>query len=192
MPEITIQQATFERLQKHAKPLVDSTDSVISRALDALEQLSAQSIPAAARQGVSGTSLVDPRALPALTHTKVLNAVIDGQRIAKPNWNRLLEHILRRTVKNVGIDKAPQICPVNMMKERKTDEGYRYVPDINVSIQGQDANSACRAIVVAAQALGLGVDIEFMWRLKEAAEHPGERRRLLLTGSKNNKSRRSA
>ena len=38
MPEIMIEQSTFERLQRHATPLVDNTDTIINRALDALEQ----------------------------------------------------------------------------------------------------------------------------------------------------------
>jgi hypothetical protein len=67
-----------------------------------------------------------------------------------------------------------------MVKGRKDDEGYGYLPDIDVSVQGQDANAACRAIVVAAQGLGIGVDVGFMWRPKEGAAHPGERARLTV------------
>lgn len=37
MTDITIEHTTFERLQRHAQPLVDSSDAVINRALDALE-----------------------------------------------------------------------------------------------------------------------------------------------------------
>ena len=36
MENIEINQATFERLQRHAKPFVDTPDIIINRALDAL------------------------------------------------------------------------------------------------------------------------------------------------------------
>lgn len=63
-----------------------------------------------------------------------------------------------------------------MVKGRKEDEGYGYLPEIDISVQGQDANAACRAIVMAAQGLGIGLDVGFMWRPKESAAYPGERR----------------
>jgi hypothetical protein len=93
--------------------------------------------------------------------------------------------MLRLAMKRVGtLEKLRQICPVNLVKGRKDDEGYGYLREIDASVQGQDANSACRAIVTAAQALGLSLDIAIMWRLKKAAAHPGERGRLQMPGSK--------
>ena len=38
MPEIAIENSTFERLQRHARPLLDTPDTVVNRALDALEK----------------------------------------------------------------------------------------------------------------------------------------------------------
>ena len=52
-----------------------------------------------------------------------------------------------------------------------------------MSVQGQDANGACRAIVTAAQGLGVELEIGFMWRLKEAAAHPGEHARVVVAGT---------
>jgi hypothetical protein len=189
---ITIQQSTFERLQRHARPLIDSSDAVINKAVDALEWI-AQERPTAARAEVSsGTRSIDPRALPRLTHTKLLEAFIEGQPIAKANWNRLLDQILILAMKRVGsFEKLRQACPVNVVKGRKEDDGYSYLREIDISVQGQDANGACRAIATAAQGLGIAIDITFMWRLKEAAAHPGERGRLLLN-SKSNKTNKAA
>ena len=44
---------------------------------------------------------------------------------------------------------------------------------------------ACRAVIAAAQALGISLDIGFMWRLKENAAYPGKRGRIRLEGSGN-------
>jgi len=182
MPEVTIKDSTFGRLQRHAKPLVDTIDTVVNRALDALEQTGASPIPESGH-GIPAERRIDPRALPSLTHTKVLEASIDGEPIARANWNSLLDETLRRVMKRVGsFEKLKQVCPVNMVKGRKEEEGYSYLADIEVSVQGQDANSACRTVVTAAQTLGMAVNISFMWRHKEAAAHPGERARLQIAG----------
>jgi len=183
MPDISLSPAAFERLQRHAKPFVDTPESVILRALDALEQHTAQPMPEDGADGAPERQ-IDARALPHLTHTKLLDAAIDGDRLAKPNWNSLLDETLRRAMKRVGsFDELHRICPVNMIEGRKEDEGYGYLPDIDVSVQGQDANGACRAVVAAAQALGMSLEIGFMWRLKESAAYPGERGRIRVSGS---------
>jgi hypothetical protein len=178
MAEITIQESTFERLQRHAKPLVDTSDMVINRALDALEQLAVDRAPDDGYR-TKAERQIDPRMLPSLTHTKILSASIGGEAIARPNWNRLLDEILRRAMKRVGsFEKLRRLCPVNLVEGRKEDEGYSYISDIDVSVQGQDANGACRAVLMAAQGLGISVDIGFMWRLKEGAAYPGETARV--------------
>jgi hypothetical protein len=184
MPQITVDVTTYKRLQRHAKPFVDTPDSVINLALDALDQLSGR--PAASNgPSIESERRIDPRLLPSLTHTKVLDASIDGELIAKANWNLLLDEILRRAMKRLGrFEDLRKLCPVNIVKGRKGDEGYSYLADIDVSVQGQDANAACRTVVTAAQGLGIELDIGFMWRPKEGAAHPGERARIKIEGSR--------
>ena len=184
MPEITIQQATFERLQRYARPLIDTPDSVIQQALDALEQLAGGHTVLAPVPDQEHR--IDQRRLPKLTHTKILDASIDGESIPKANWNSLLDEVLRRAMKRVGnIERLRKLCAVNMVKGRKEDEGYSYAREVDLSVQGQDANGACRALVMLAQALGMTLEIGFMWRLKEGASHPGERARIHIGGTKN-------
>ena len=60
------------------------------------------------------------------------------------------------------------------------------------SVQGQDSNGACSAVVLAAQGLGIALDIGFMWRLKEGAAYPGERARIRVSGSKNAEKSKAA
>jgi hypothetical protein len=105
--------------------------------------------------------------------------------LSRPNWNGLLEETLRQAMKEVkDFDRLRGVCPINLVKGKKTDEGYSHLSDINVSVQGQDANGACRGIVTAAQALGFEVNIGFVWRHKEGAAFPGERARLSIPASK--------
>lgn len=183
MPDVTLQASTFERLQRHAKPFVDTPDTVINRALDSLERLSnfhppknGHDLP---KEREDDERRIDPRILPNLTHTKVLAASVGGQSIPRAKWNLVRDEMLIRAMKRVGnIDKLRQICPANLVKGRKLDDGFDYLSEIDVSVQGQDANGVGRALVTAAQELGIPIDVQFMWRQKEGAEHPGEIGRL--------------
>lgn len=183
MEHISLDSKTFERLQRHAKPFVDTPATVINRALDALERITG-GLPEARAIG-PGERAINPAQLPKLTHTKVLDANLAGREIERPNWNSLLDEMLRLSMKYAGsFEGVRRLCPVNLVAGRKEDEGYGYLSDIDLSVQGQDANSACRAMVVAAQAMGISLDIGFMWRPKENAAYPGERARLQIAGTK--------
>ena len=179
MSEITIQQATFERLQRHAKPFVDTPDTVIMRALDALDQIMVEHAPNG--QLTEKEQQLDPLALPDLTHTKIQDASIDGEPIAKPNWSLLRDEMLLRATKRAGsFENLQRLFPVNLVEGRKEDEGFRYLSQAGISVQGQHANGACHAIITAAQAFGISLNIGIMWRLKEHAAYPGERRRIVI------------
>lgn len=178
MPEIAIEQSTFERLQRNANPLVDTVDMVVNRALDALEHRKGPPpLPTAVRQ-------IDERRLPNLTHTKILDASLDGKQIVKPTWNLVVERLLIRAMKQLAdFDQLRKLCSVNMVLGRKEDEGYRYLAEIDVSFQGLSANDACGALVVAARNLRIELEIVFIWRDREGAAHPGERARLNVSGT---------
>ena len=181
MPEVRIEQATFERLQRHARPLIDSVDGVVNRALDALEDRKVSHLQEMA-QAVDHD--VDPDRLPDLTYTKVLTARLAGQDVAKPNWNRLLHRALARAMREAGdVDELRRQCPANMVAGRKTENGYHHLPEADISVQGLSANEACGALTVTARALGIGVDIVFLWRAKDGAAHPGKRGRLKIAPS---------
>ena len=178
MPDITIEQATFERLQRHAQPLVDSVDAVVNRALDAMEAGEGKQPEEHLR---AGEREIDPERLPDVKHTKVLAARLGEANIKSPNWNRLLHRVLVLSMGRVAdLNELQQLCPANMVRGRKTDEGYSHLPEIDISVQGLSANEACTALTVTARALGIGLDVAFMWRAKEGAAHPGERGRLQI------------
>ena len=180
MPEISIDQATFERLQRHAQPLVDTVDAVVNRALDALET---GDRPRSGERSLAVEREVDPERLPDLTHTKVLAARLSGEDIEKPNWNRLLDRVLILSKGRVAdLDGLQRLCPANMVRGCKSDEGYHHLPEIGISVQGLSANEACAALTAAARGLGIGLDVVFLWRPKDGAAHPGERARLQLPG----------
>ena len=191
MVNITVEEATLERLRSHARPFVDvSPDAVINRALDALDQQG--SVAASARSTWKDSERrIDPQRLPDLTHTKVLDATIGGVVVARPKWNHLRDRMVVKLANKFAgnFDELNRLCPANMVQGRKRDEGYRYLSEIGVSVQGQPANGAGLAIVTAAQRLGIALDIGFMWRNTERAAHPGDRARIRVAGVLTSRSR---
>lgn len=167
-----ISEETFQRLKAHAEPLVDTLDSVINRALDALEAAGAKP---AARVG-AGHRLLDPAAPPNLAHTTVRSIELCG-RILPPNetyWNTLLIAALREAAKRGHSPEALKgLLIANAVVGRKEDEGYRYFKDLGLSIQGQDSNAAWRATYYLAFMLDLPVKVTFSWRDTPKAAFPG-------------------
>ena len=179
MTEINIAQSTFERLQQHAKPFVDSPDSVVNRALDALEQ---KNKPHTSSPQKPGIRKIDPLILPNLKHTKVLTALVDGRSVVKPKWNPLVDRIAINAMKQLGdFNGLQKVCTANIVQGYKDDEGYRYLRQIDVSIQGQSANDACKTLVIAAQRLNIELQITFMWRNRADAAYPGEYAHLTVS-----------
>jgi hypothetical protein len=96
-------------------------------------------------------------------------------------WNGLLNHvIIQAHAKVQSFADLKKLIHVNMIPGKKDDEGYRYLKDANVSVQGQDANAAWQTAYHAAAQLGFEVDVTFLWRQKEKAAHPGVTGRLIV------------
>lgn len=173
---ITISEETFSKLQQLAQPLVDTEESVIISALDAeLERR------AVTRNGnnpgeaqVSQVLHLDPDAHENLTHNRLLSATVDGHTINKPKWNGILNylHILARQ-RMGSFDAVRQASSANLREGRYEENGYAFLPEGNLSIQGVDANLAWDHSLRLARALDVKIRVQFEWRDKEAAAHPG-------------------
>ena len=185
MPSVTVEQRTFERLQNYAKPLVDTPDSVIMRALDALEQAQlglphGASKPPPAVGDLLSFDPDDP--LPDLTHTRLLAASVAGRPI-RANWNNALRHMLQLAVAEVGsLAEIRRLCAVNLVPGAKEDEGYRYLAEADISYQGVNANAAAAAAIALAKSIGVALELDFEWRRKPEALRPGRRAKMHLSG----------
>lgn len=174
---------TIARLQKHAKPFTDTVDTVVNRILDVYEATGAQIDDSEIVTG--GTiNAFDPSAPPNLTHTKVLSAHFNRVKLPREdtNWNGLLNEAIRVARNHAkSDDELRRVLLANFITGKKEDEGYRYLADINLSVQGQDANSAWKATFNIARLLKIPFEIIFTWRLKPEASHPGVIGRFVYT-----------
>lgn len=173
---IELSEATFARLERLAVPFVDKTaEDVIIKLANFYEARQATQAPPVSNQRAEPLKRFSASSLPDLTHTKILSARIDGIQLPKITWNGLLLDLVRRTRDRLTNGEKPnRLIIVNFVPGRKEDEGYKFLPDVGLSIQGQDANNAARGACHIARQLGLSIEVEFLWRAKEGAAHPGE------------------
>jgi hypothetical protein len=184
-PSVDLSPATFTRLQAHAVPLVDTIESVINRLLDAFETKSGAPVAAGDSGAPSPTRQFNPNTPPDLTHTKVLGIEFDGKPLARgeANWNGLLIAAIRAArAKAKSTAELKKLVVVNFVEGQKSDEGYRFLSDIGISVQGQDANGAWRGACHVAQQLGCELKATFIWREKEAAAFPGTTGQFHISG----------
>lgn len=176
-PSIDLSPQTFARLQAHAVPLVDNIESVINRLIDHYEAKGGAPVPASEGGVHKAARQFSPIAPPDLTHTKVLEIEFCGKLLERgqANWNGLMLAAVREAkarTKSAGDFK--RLVVVNFVDGQKSDEGYRFLSDVGISVQGQDANSSWRAACHVAQQLGCQLKVTFAWRQKEHAAFPGE------------------
>jgi hypothetical protein len=129
-------------------------------------------------------SPVEPRQFsanspPSLTHTKVLSLKLNGKLLRETTWNGLLLEAIRLAKAKARTDNdLRRLVTVNFVVGKKEDEGYQFFPEIGLSVQGQDADAAWRAAYHIARQLGIPIEAEFAWRMKDGAAHPGVTGRL--------------
>src|SRR5271166_475280 len=185
-PSVELSAHTFARLQAHAVPLVDNIETVIGRLLDFYE--ARDGIPATAN-GESGAKIrqFNPLSPPSLTHTKVLAAEFCGRPLehGQANWNGLLNVAVREAKgRSKSAADLKQLIVIPYVEGRKEDEGYRFLPEIGLSIQGQDANGGWKAACHIARKLGVAAAATFVWREKEGAAFPGVTGQLSVAARK--------
>jgi len=71
------------------------------------------------------------------------------------------------------------IC--NFVVGKKEDNGYRYLDDVGVSVQGQDANNAWKATYHILRAIKVPVEVNFVWQDNPKAAAPGSSGKFLVT-----------
>jgi hypothetical protein len=183
-PSVDLTTETFKRLQAHAVPLVDTIESVISKMIDSFE---AKANQPAVVDGTDGQSVrvFNAGAPPDLTHAKILGVTFADQPLGRgqDNWNGLLNAAVREAkARSKSMAEFKSLMAVNYVEGEKTDEGYRPLAETGVSVQGQDANGAWRAVAHIAQRLGCPVSVKFAWREKEGAAFPGVTGQLAVIG----------
>lgn len=178
MPPVDLSTRTITRLQKLAIPLIDTFDTVIGKLLDAYD---ARSQPALTiHQSHTSIQAFDPAAPPNLAHTTVKFISLCGTTLkpAETYWNPLMHAVIRKVAeRGISVEELRSHILANSVAGQKEDEGYKHLPDVGLSVQGQDANGAWKTTYQLACAFGLPLELTFAWQNNPKASAPG------MTGS---------
>ena len=141
VPSIEVSSQTFARLQALAVPLVDNPETVINRLIDFFEGREGAPAPVSGGGGGDRIRQFSPVSPPHLTHTKVLAVEFCGKPLEhrEANWNGLLNAAVREAkARAKSAAELKQLVIIPFVDGQKTNEGYRFLSDIGISIQGQD------------------------------------------------------
>lgn len=170
---VVLSDDTFAKLQKLAKPFIDTPESVIAELAD--EEISRRFAAEAPRRVVDDAIHIEPDQHASLTHARLLSATVDGRALHRPKWNGLHHHLHTLARQRLGsFDALRRVSPANLRDGKYEEDGFQYIPEANMSIQGVEANSAWDNSLALARHLRISIEVRFEWRLKEGAAHPGK------------------
>ncbi len=113
-------------------------------------------------------------------HTKVRHARIGNLPVRTGgDWSGLVYAAHKLALQKLGSFQAlKRVSIANIIEGRQADSGYKYYPDLGISIQNQDSAASWRSALHIAQHLQIEIESVFEWRDKVGAAFPGKRGRL--------------
>lgn len=182
MPVVRINDATFTDLSTlktwyGTKTPSETIDRIVREAMENLD------IERDNDSDVTNTTTSDGalsfQTTPGLAFTKPLAVSINGKALRSPRWSATLLAMIQQ-VKAKGFDgeKLVQELMIPAKIERYEDEGFKYYPDLGISIQGQSAADCWKEIERLANKWRIPVTVEFWWRKNPKAQHPGKTGKL--------------
>ena len=182
MPVVRINDATFADISTlktwfKTKSPSETIDRIVR---EAMEQLGIEHDDETEGAAVASTdSVLLFEAAPSLTFTKPLKATINDKIVKNPNWASIL-HVVIAQVKAKGFEGEKLVRELGVPSKAASydEDGYRYVPDLAISVQGQSAADAWKEVDRLARKWRIPVNVEFVWRQNPKAQHPGKVGRL--------------
>ena len=112
---------------------------------------------------------------PGLTHTKVILATVNKQKLDRSNWGSILFAVIR-AVKDNGLSKEQMSVELQINAEpcKIEDKGYTFYPELGLSVQGQSAPDAWKEAKRLSEKYNIPLEVKFKWREKEGAQYPGK------------------
>lgn len=180
-PVIRISDDVYERLQALATPFVDTPAIIIEWLLDKHEvngksEARSVTLPREGERVTEKVLRLDPDTPESISRTKVRQATFDNVEIKKPHWNKLVRVGHEVAIKKLGsYDALQRVTTANVVQGKYEEDGFTYLIDQNISVQGLSAESAWDKSLHLAKSLRVPVRVEFEWRNRRDAAHPGAR-----------------
>ena len=183
MRSIEISEETFKRLRQAAKS-DETSELVIKRLLDEkYKNILNQQPKVLTPASEDSIEIFKIGYLPqSVTFTKIFKVAINGGSVSKKalNWNALICELIKTLEIKHSIFEPERYLDINIAHGERNEKGYRFVPELNCSVQGVDANKALRFIMGLAQKHAISIDLLFRWRNNKGALYPSKFGRVLI------------
>jgi hypothetical protein len=154
---------TLERLKIHAEPLVDTVDSVINKLLDYYEQNPNKALVNLNTKKntddwvgkyydsdlfkiAKSNTIIDSEFHPNLKHSKFKGAFIDGNQLPQNlGWNGFMLWVIEYASSKLNSEDLDKSIIINHVKGHRVGDGFKYLPKVNLSVQGQNSTNAWKA-----------------------------------------------
>jgi hypothetical protein len=135
------------------------------------------------KNGQTGDRILNAAAPPNLAYTTVKSVIFNCERLpaSEAYWNSLLLRAIRECGKHLTKEQIRRLIICNFVEGRKEDNGFKYLDDVGVSVQGQDANNAWKATYHILQVIKTPVEVNFVWQDNPKAAAPGSAGRFIVT-----------
>jgi hypothetical protein len=130
-----------------------------------------------------GTALaVNPAEPPNLSYTIITSIVLDGLHLPPTDhfWNSLLVATIRKACETTPADKLPGLISCRYTIGKTKGAGFKYIPDLGLSVQAQSAANAWKATYSILQQIKVPLELEFRWDNHPSAAFPGARPSLRI------------
>ncbi len=177
MPVIRLNDATFIDLKSIATWVGTNTpsetiDRLVREKMSALD-LERDIEPESILENDGSDHLVFEKT-PGLSFTKVLSAEVDGKTLRKPNWASILLAVMAAMkARGMSGDKLVGELQVPSKASDYEEDGFRFYPDLGISVQGQSAPDAWKEASRIATKHHIPLMVVFQWRDNEKAQYPG-------------------
>lgn len=113
--------------------------------------------------------------VPGLSFTKPLAASVNGTALQSPRWSGiLLAMIMQVKAKGAEGERLVRELAIPAKVDIFQDEGFKYYPELGISIQGQSAQDCWKEVDRLARKWRIPVSVEFWWRQNPKAQYPGK------------------
>jgi hypothetical protein len=176
MPVVRLNDGTFGDLKTISEWLGTKTptETIDQIVREKMEQLGMErdDEPAVAATGASGA--MEFENAPGLSFTKPTSASVNGKAIQSPKWSSILLTMIEQ-VKAKGVDGNKLVAELNVPAKpgRYEEEGFKHLPNLGISVQGQSAADAWKEVDRLAKKWRIPVTVEFWWRQNPKAQYPG-------------------
>ena len=178
MPVVRINDATFADISTlktwfKTKSPSETIDHIVREAMEQLGIEHDDETEGVSVASTDGALMFDTA--PPLTFTKLMKVTVNGKPIQNPNWASIL-HVMIAQVKAKGFEGEKLVRELGVPSKAATyeDDGYRYVPELGISVQGQSAEDAWKEVDRLAKKWGIPITVEFVWRQNPKAHRPGK------------------